>query len=102
MSDVLGFGTSRFEPESGAAQSHPTSPPMTTQPPTDAQLAAELTAAEADFTQNGNDPDGERAERMILAQSAICERLDLSLDETERGLTQWASDRIDAFVKANT
>lgn len=55
----------------------------------DRWLALELVAAE-------RSGDGERT---ILALNAIAERLELGPDETELGLTQKASDAIDAFVK---
>lgn len=69
----------------------------------DAALADELAAAEEalGYWNVGGinpDPDGALAERVILAQNAICERLDLPLDETEQGLTPKASEAIDAFV----
>lgn len=71
--------------------------------PTDAQLADELAAAEEalGYWNVGGihpDPDGSLAERVILAQNAICERLDLSEWDTFAGLTPGASARIDKFV----
>jgi hypothetical protein len=38
-------------------------------------------------------------ECIILAQNAICDRLDISLDETEQGLTPLAQRMIDEFVE---
>ncbi len=65
---------------------------MTTSIKTDAQLADDLQNAEKFFD----------SEAIISAESAICERLDISLDETEQGLTRSASDAIDDFLRKHS
>jgi hypothetical protein len=37
-------------------------------------------------------------EDIIIAESAICDALDLPLDETEQGLTPKAAEAVDAFL----
>lgn len=61
----------------------------------DRDLAVALRAAEGKTL----DAQGNVAEEIIGLQNVICDRLDIPLDETERGLSQAASDRIDAYIE---
>lgn len=56
---------------------------------TDRELALALYEAET----SGNDLG------MVYAENEVCGRLNISLDETEQGLTPAAADLIDGFVK---
>lgn len=65
--------------------------------PSDATLAQALLDALKGATDDESPDDTAIAE----AESAICERLAISLDETELGLTRDAVERIEAFVSAH-
>ncbi len=71
---------------------------MNTSVVSDRELAHELVDAVARVSASGN-TDDEATVKMILAESAIAERIGLSADETEQGLTLMAVCSIEAFVQ---
>ncbi len=55
-------------------------------------LAERYAAAVAEWKATGE------TEALILAENALCEHLDIPLNETEQGLTPYAQSLIDAYL----